>query len=393
MTLSWDDFRSALAGARLPALVVDVDALDRNVDRVAARVRASGKTCRPGTKSIRSVALTRRVLERGGDVFRGLLTYSYDEAAMLAEAGLDDLLVAYPSVQAAALDALASHAASGKTARFMADSIDHLEAISAAGARAKATLDVVVDIDVAYRPLGRAHLGVVRSSLRDRASLVSLLSRARRTPHLRVVGLMGYEAHVAGLPDTGANAAFKALAWPAVVARRRESVLALRSAGVVGALVNGGGTGSLSRTLSDPSVTEATVGSGFLCSHLFDSIGDLELEPAIFVALEVVRIPDAGHVTASGGGYVASGAPARDRLLRPMLPAGMTLLEREGAGEVQTPLDISRAERAPRVGDPVILRPAKAGEIAERFHEHLWISGGRLVGRSPTYRGEGHTFF
>lgn len=393
MPLSWDDFRAALAGERLPALVVDLDAFDRNVERVAERVRRTRKTCRPGTKSIRSVALTRRVLERGGAAFRGLLTYAYDEAAMLAEAGLDDLLVAYPSVQGRALDALAAHAARGRGVRFMADAIEHLDAISAAGARARATLEVVLDLDVAYRPLGRAHLGVVRSPLRDRASLAALAHRARRTPHLRVVGLMGYEAHVAGLPETPANAAFKAVAWPAVVARRREGLDVLRAAGLEPALVNGGGTGSLERTLSDPSVTEVTVGSGFLCSHLFDGLGDLGLEPAIFVALEVCRVPDAAHVTAGGGGYAASGAPGHDRMLRPVLPAGMALLDREGGGEVQTPLDVTRAERAPRIGDPVIFRPAKAGEIAERFREHLWISGGRVVGRSPTYRGEGHTFF
>jgi D-serine deaminase-like pyridoxal phosphate-dependent protein len=251
----------------------------------------------------------------------------------------------------------------------------------------------VLDLDVAYRPLGRAHLGVVRSPLRDRSSFRALLERAVRAPRLRVVGLMGYEAHVAGLPDTPANVAFKALAWPAVVERRREAVALLRAAGVVPEVVNGGGTGSLGRTLSDPSVTEATVGSGFLQSHLFDAIGDLALEPAVFVALEVVRIPDATHVTASGGGYAASGTAGHDRLLQPYLPRGMSLLDREGGGEVQTPLDVSKAERAPRAGDPVIFRPAKAGEIAERFREHVWISGGTIVGRSPTYRGEGWTFF
>lgn len=398
MALSWDDFRAALAGERLPALLVDVDALDRNVDRIAARVRRTEKTCRPGTKSIRSVALTKRILERAGATFRGLLTYSYEEAVMLTDAGLDDLLVAYPSVQPAALASAAAAVARGKTLRFMVDHHEHLDAVSVAAAAAKTTLDVVLDVDVAFRPLGRAHLGVVRSPLRDRASVAALLERASRTAGVRVVGLMGYEAHVAGLSDRGANAAFKALAWPTVVERRRDAVLAMRDAGIRPSLVNGGGTGSLSRTLSDPSVTEATVGSGFLGSHLFDEIGDVPLEPAIFVALEVVRLPDEKHVTASGGGYSASGAPGRDRLLVPYAPVGMTLLDREGGGEVQTPIDVSKAERAPRIGDPVIFRPAKAGEIADRFREHVWISarpssGARIVGRSPTYRGDGHTYF
>lgn len=134
------------------------------------------------------------------------------------------------------------------------------------------------------------------------------------------------------------------------------------------------------------------MGSGFLCSHLFDGASELDLEPAIFLALEVCRVPDADHVTTRGGGYVASGEAGSSRLPIPHLPPGMSLVGIEGAGEVQTPLLVKGAERAPRIGDAVLLRPAKAGEIAERFAEHLWLSNGRIVGRTPTYRGDGKTF-
>jgi D-serine deaminase-like pyridoxal phosphate-dependent protein len=177
-----------------------------------------------------------------------------------------------------------------------------------------------------------------------------------------------------------------------VAALRKDAVAALRDAGIAAPLVNAGGTGSLALSLGDPSATEVTVGSGFLCSHLFDGASELDLEPAVFVALEVCRVPDRDHVTARGGGYVASGEAGPSRLPVPFLPRGMALVGIEGTGEVQTPLVVTRAERAPRPGDPVLLRPAKAGEIAERFAEHLWLSGGRIAKRTPTYRGEGRTF-
>ncbi|HUJ60968.1 MAG TPA: hypothetical protein VLX92_20835, partial [Kofleriaceae bacterium] len=139
----------------------------------------------------------------------------------------------------------------------------------------------------------------------------------------------------------------------------------------------------------DPALTEVTVGSGFLASGLFDDYRGLLLEPAAGFALEVVRRPAPDIYTCLGGGFVASGAPAPDRLPRPWLPAGFTLLGTEGAGEVQTPI---RTRRDLALGDPVLFRHAKAGELAEHVREYLVIRGDRVVSRAATYRGLGHCF-
>lgn len=387
--LDWDSVRAALNDERLPALVVDLAAFDRNVERVASAARGSGKTVRVGSKSIRSLPLLRRVLEHD-PVFRGVLAFDYDEAAWLLEAlpkAQRDVLVAYPSLHRPSLARFA-RAAEHEQGLFVVDSVEHLEAIEHLP-RPRA----VIDLDVSLHLGERAHLGVRRSPLRTGADVADFVERARRFPRVALLGLLAYEAHIAGLPGRGAGERlFRRSAFPPVAALRRDAVSALRDAGIASPLVNAGGTGSLALSLGDPSATEVTVGSGFLCSHLFDGASELELEPAIFVALEVCRVPDRDHVTARGGGYVASGEAGPSRLPTPHLPRGMTLLGFEGVGEVQTPLRVTDAERAPRIGDPVLLRPAKAGEIAERFAEHLWLSGGRIVRRTPTYRGEAKTF-
>ena len=103
-----------------------------------------------------------------------------------------------------------------------------------------------------------------------------------------------------------------------------------------------------------------------------------------------MRKPTPKIATALGGGYIASGAPGRDRLPRPVLPAGLKLDAREGAGEVQTPL--LGAGGALRVGDRVWFRHAKAGELCERFDVVHLVRGGAIVDTVPTYRGEGKTF-
>jgi D-serine deaminase-like pyridoxal phosphate-dependent protein len=98
------------------------------------------------------------------------------------------------------------------------------------------------------------------------------------------------------------------------------------------------------------------------------------------------------YVTCDGGGYVASGAIDRDKAPEPWLPRGLSLLRHEMAGEVQTPLE-GKGAHAIALGEPVVFRHAKAGEVCERFAEALLVSGGRVVDRVPTYRGDGQTFF
>ena len=87
-----------------------------------------------------------------------------------------------------------------------------------------------------------------------------------------------------------------------------------------------------------------------------------------------------------------TGPAGRDRLPRPWLPAGCALLANEGAGEVQTPVRLP-AGTVLAIGEPLLFRHAKAGELCERFETLLLLRGDRVVERVPTYRGEGRSFF
>lgn len=398
--MEWVDFARVLADERLPAALVDLDALDRNVDRLRQAIDSTGKTLRVASKSVRHVGLLRRILARGGARFRGLMCFALEEAAFLVDEGFDDLLVAYPSVSPPGLREVARRVRDGATVRLMADQRAHLEAYGQAAREAGVVLEVLLDVDVAYQPGGRLHLGVLRSPLRTPLDIASLARAARSIPGVEVIGLMGYEAHVAGLPDANpfsprmnpARRALKRVAIPAVAAARARAIDALRAEGVPLRVVNGGGTGSVGSTAKEPGVTEVTAGSGFLCSHLFDYYRGSTLEPAAFFALEVSRLPEPRVVTCLGGGYVASGEPGWDRLPVPWRPEGLSYIAMEGAGEVQTPLRLGPRTSPLRVGDPVVFRHAKAGELAERFAEYLLIAGGALVGREPTYRGMGRCF-
>jgi D-serine deaminase-like pyridoxal phosphate-dependent protein len=155
--------------------------------------------------------------------------------------------------------------------------------------------------------------------------------------------------------------------------------------------VNAGGTGDLERVATEPAMTEATAGSGFYAPTLFDNYSAFKLEPAAIFALPVSRRPGPETVTALGGGYLASGLGAKDRMPKPYLPEGLKLDALEGTGEVQTPLTGDAARRL-NVGDNVYFRHAKAGELCERFDKLYLVHGNQIVDEAPTYRGEGKTF-
>jgi D-serine deaminase-like pyridoxal phosphate-dependent protein len=365
-----------------PFALIDLDAIDFNV--TVMRARSGALPIRIATKSVRCVQLLRYLQERLGDRARGFMCYTAREAEHLSAHGLDDLFVAYPSVQAADIAALVRLQGAGRLVRIAIDCDAHAEALSRAAIAASVPLRVVVDIDTALRVAG-VSLGAKRSPLYGYDEILGFVERVRKIPGLQLDGLMAYEAHIAGMTDDAIYARlFKALATRSLRKRRRALAAALP-----GILFNGAGTGSVHDAASETALTEVTVGSGFIDSHLFDRYRGLRLAPAACYALSISRVPRPGYATALGGGYIASGAAEHSRLPIPYLPEGMRLDGREGAGEVQTPLTV-RSALSP--GAPVFFRHAKAGELAEHVSEYVFIRGREVVERVPTYRGEGVHF-
>jgi D-serine deaminase-like pyridoxal phosphate-dependent protein len=373
--------------------VVDLAAFDANAASLLAR--AGGVPVRLASKSVRCRFLAERALQAG---LRGILAFTVPEALWLAAHGARDVVVAYPSVDRAALRALAEGPAR-EHVTVMVDTVSHLELLEAAGARPEAPVRVCLDVDTSWRPLGgRVRVGARRSPLHAPAAVAALAREVGARPGLRLDGLMAYEAHIAGVGDAPpgrpvaglAVRAVQALAGRELAARRAAVVAAVREVAPL-RFVNGGGTGSVGRTAAEGAVTEVAAGSGLFGPALFDAYRAFRPRPAALFALPVVRRPGPRVATALGGGYPASGAAGRDRLPRPVLPPGLRLDRLEGAGEVQTPL-LGPAADALRVGDRVWLRHAKAGELCERFAVLHLVDGDALTGAVPTYRGEGQAF-
>ncbi|MFL5818121.1 MAG: amino acid deaminase/aldolase [Conexibacter sp.] len=387
----------ATAALDPPFAVIDLDAFRANARDMLRR--AGGRPIRLASKSIRCRALLERTLASDPG-FRGTLAFTLPEALWLADQGLRDLVVAYPTADRAALRELAAREDDAGIA-VMVDDVAQLKLVEAAvGAGSEERpIRVCVDVDASWRPLGgRVHVGVKRSPLHAPEQVAALAREIVARPGLQLVGLMAYEAQIAGLGDRPPGKPLLGLALR-VVQRASARELAERRAAIVAAVeaiaplefVNGGGTGSIESTAAEPAVTEVAAGSGLYGPTLFDAYTRFRPLPAALFALPVVRRPGRGVVTTLGGGYLASGSGDRARLPRPVLPAGLKLDGREGAGEVQTPLLGAAADRI-GIGDRVWFRHAKAGELCERFDALHLIQGDRVVETVPTYRGEGRTF-
>lgn len=380
-----------------PYAVVDLAAFD---DNAAALVkRAGGKPVRIASKSVRSRDLLTRALHRPG--WRGVMAFTLPEAIWLVRTGVaDDVLVAYPTADRGALAELVADPALADGVTLMVDGTEQLDLVDAVCAPGhRPALRVCLDLDASWRLAGgRVHVGVRRSPVHSARAAGALAAAVAGRPGFRLVGLMAYEAQIAGLGDAPPGQAVVGTAiriaqrgsYRELLARRGAAVAAVREHADL-EFVNGGGTGSVAATSADPAVTEVTAGSGLYGPTLFDAYRAWRPIPAAFFACAVVRRPGPGLATVLGGGWIASGPAADSRLPSPWLPTGLKLLGAEGAGEVQTPLTGAAAATL-RVGDRVWFRHAKAGELCEHVNELYLVDGDVVVATVPTYRGEGRAF-
>lgn len=390
MRTTLDRLTAATADVDPPLAALDLTTLRSNAADLVRR--AGGTPVRVASKSVRCRAVLEETLgsgltEQGG--FRGIMAYSLREALWLVGLGARDILMGYPTVDRGALAQLAGDPLAIASITLMIDDDAQLDVIRSA-ASGTAPIRVCLDVDASLR-IGPIHLGVRRSPLREPNDVAALALRAR-SRGFSVVGVMFYEAQIAGLPDTSAPIGWVKKASARELSHRRGAVVSAVT-DAVGTLeiVNSGGTGSLEVSSADSVVTEVTAGSGLYVPTLFDRYRAFRPDPALFFALSAVRKPTPKVTTLFGGGYIASGPAGAARVPKPMRPLGLTLLRNEGAGEVQTPVT-GRVAGDIAIGDRVWFRHAKAGELCERFdHVHLVDADGTATA-VPTYRGDGQCF-
>ena len=400
----------------LPTALVDLTAFDKNISILRHQMSLHPQiSIRIASKSIRVPSLMHRILSAGSP-FKGLMCFTVKEAQFLSTLGFDDFFIGYPTQQILDYEILRNlHDQQHKVVRIVVDQSKAIEDLNQFMSGVNKPFPVILEFDVSLRLLcGKIHFGARRSPIRTISHLIEMIELIQRLPNLRLEGLMAYESQIAGVGDINPIDFWlnPIIRWLKIYSisqiqqlRKEMHKLCIKYNLT---LFNGGGTGSLLSTLSEGSIlTEITVGSGLLQSHLFDHYQQNELMrkkhgstflPALYFALPVVRTSDDGEwVTCLGGGYVASGKPGWDKVPIPVFPPGLQLNDNEGTGEVQTPLktDSKRKEETLKLlkkSGVIYFRHAKSGELAERFMTYLLIENGKIIEIAKTYRGFGECF-
>jgi D-serine deaminase-like pyridoxal phosphate-dependent protein len=224
-----------------PALVIDLDILERNLDHMAAYCQERGLALRPHTKTHKTPEVAWMQIDRGA---AGVTVAKVGEAEVLAEAGLDDILIAYPVWGADKLRRIAELA--GK--RRLTIALDHeatAQALSQALAVHNQSINVLVEFDS----------GVGRCGLASGTDCVELASKVAKLAGLRFRGLLTYYGNIWGVEE-------QRRAEAAVVADRIAGVLrSFSEARIPVDIVSGGSTPAAFLSDSIPGVTEIRPGT------------------------------------------------------------------------------------------------------------------------------------
>jgi len=287
-------YKGVFSGRAMPFAYLDLDLLEQNTRKIVER--AEGKRVRLASKSLRSVAVLKRLLSADPRI-QGIMCYTSREAAYLTKQGFDDLLIGYPCWHELDIATVAQATLAGGHITLMIDSVAHVEQIERVAQRYDVRLPLCLDIDMSLFVPG-LHFGAWRSPVRTPEQARPIIERILGSQHVWLDGIMGYEAQIAGVGDhypgkAPKNTLVRFLKQRSVreVAKRRAAIFELIASYHLSLrFVNGGGTGSIDSTRAEPAVTEITVGSGFYSPALFDNYRSFRYQPAAGFAIEIVRL-------------------------------------------------------------------------------------------------------
>lgn len=267
-----------------PAAVLDLDAFERNVSRMAERARAAGLALRPHSKSHKTSAIAHRQIAAGAV---GVCCAKLAEAEAMAAAGVGSILVTSPIAGAAQAERAA------RLARAIADFrivVDHPEGAAELGATG-APIQVLIDIDPAMG----------RTGVHDAAQAVEVFRAVEARPNLSLLGVQCYGGHWQHME--GANARAAAIADGMVYLT--TVIAALRRAGAEIGVVTGGGTGSFEADAAQGVLNEVQPGSyAFMDRQYRDALKadpDGAFEQALAIAATVISINHPKWVTLDAG--------------------------------------------------------------------------------------------
>jgi D-serine deaminase-like pyridoxal phosphate-dependent protein len=311
-----------------PALLVDLDILEANIAHVAAACRAGAVGWRPHFKGQKTLEIARRQIAAGAI---GITCAKLGEAELLAAAGIGDILIANQIVGPLKIARLMAVRAKADVI-VSVDSEENVRELADAARDSGVTLRAVIEVNI----------GMNRAGAEPGAPVVALAETIACHPSLRLVGLMGWEAHTTAIADP----VTKAKAVADAIGLLTASAGACRAAGHDIQIVSCGGTGTLLYCISQPGVTEVQVGGAIFNDEHYRNHFKIELPFALTVLATVISRPNPQRIILDAGRKAMSFDAASPRVLLPGAKELRLYAEHVGL-ELEAPAD------TPRIGDKI----------------------------------------
>ena len=266
-----------------PALLLDLDAFDRNVARMAGTFKKAGVGWRPHTKGIKVPALAHRLLAAGA---HGVTCAKVSEAEVMANAGIKDVLIANEVIGEQKVRRLAVLCTQADVIVGV-DSAVGIAQLDRAAGEAGSRPRVLVEVDT----------GMGRCGVAPGEAAVALAQKVADTKHLRFAGFMAWEGHCAAIADPDEKRA----AVNAAIGKLTSSADAARKAGLPVEIVSCSGTGTYQYAAEVPGITEVQAGGGTLGDvHYRDHFG-VAHETSLTILTTVMSRPNEKSIVTDGG--------------------------------------------------------------------------------------------
>jgi len=354
-----------------PALVIDLDAMERNLDRMATFARRAGVRLRPHAKMHKSAEIARLQVAAGAV---GICVQKTSEAEALGAAGIADIFITNEVIATSKIARVATLAraltARGGRLAIAVDSAEGGAGLHEAIRRARAELDVFVEIDV-----GQGRCGVPAAD-RDPNAALELARRIDASAGLRLAGLQAYNGKAQHLRSPEARRA----AVAGAVAAARATREALERAGLSCPLVTGAGTGTYMFEAASGVYGELQAGSYLFMDRDYAEnecdASNSHFEHALFVLTQVMSVgPDRAVVDAGLKSHsIDSGLP------RVHDPAGRRCFAFESGGDehgILRPLD---GAPLPGLGETIWLIPGHCDPTVNLYDRYVGVRGGLIDG-------------
>lgn len=337
-----------------PALLVDLDVMEANIDRVARVCRENGVGWRPHTKGQKTPEIIRKELAAGAI---GVTCAKLGEAEVLAEAGIEDVLIANQIVGPIKIKRLMTLLDRAQPI-VAVDSLENVAELAEATRGREKALRVVIEVNI----------GMNRAGVEPGEPVVVLANAIAQHAGLCFVGLIGWESHAVTLADQAEKAA--------VVARSirwlTDSAVACRNAGHVVQIVSCGGTGTFPFCVQQSGVTEVQVGGAIFSDEHYRTHYHVDFPTALTILATVTSRPTPTRVILDAGKKTMSGDAAMPRPLDLPGVRQLRLSAEHTTIETDAPSDV------PRVGDRLELVVGYSDTTVHLHEEIVGLRNGRV---------------